>query len=44
MTVPVDGSRPSFTYQQNTYHFCCPGCRARFEADPAAYVPAGAGR
>ena len=44
MTVPADGSRPSFTYQQNTYHFCCPGCRARFEADPAAYVPAGAGR
>ena len=38
MTVPADGSRPSFTYQQNTYHFCCPGCRARFEADPAAYV------
>ena len=44
MTVPADGSRPSFTYQQNTYHFCCPGCRARFEADPAAYVSAGAGR
>ena len=38
MTVPADGSWPSFTYQQNTYHFCCPGCRARFEADPAAYV------
>ena len=38
MTVPADGSRPSSTYQQKTYHFCCPGCRARFEADPAAYV------
>ncbi len=44
MTVPADGSRPSFTFQQDTYHFCCPGCRARFEADPAAYVQAGAGR
>ena len=41
MTVPTDGSRPSFTHQDNTYHFCCPGCRARFEADPAAYLAAG---
>ncbi len=40
MTVPVDGSRPSFTHKENTYHFCCPGCRARFEADPAAYLAA----
>ncbi|MDE2982950.1 MAG: XdhC family protein [Gemmatimonadota bacterium] len=40
MTVAADGSRPSFTYQDNTYHFCCPGCRARFEADPAAYLAA----
>ena len=38
MTVPADGSRPSSTYQGKTLHFCCPGCRARFEADPAAYV------
>ena len=38
MSVPVDGSRPSSTYQQQTVHFCCEGCRARFDADPAAYV------
>jgi len=38
MTVPADGSQPSSTYQGKTVHFCCPGCRARFEADPAAYV------
>lgn len=38
MTVPADGSRPSSTYKGQTVHFCCPGCRARFEADPAAYV------
>ncbi|MDE2875785.1 MAG: XdhC family protein [Gemmatimonadota bacterium] len=38
MTVPADGSRPSSTYKGRTVHFCCPGCRARFEADPAAYV------
>lgn len=43
MTVAADGSRPSFTYQDNTYHFCCPGCRARFESDPAAYLAAAAG-
>lgn len=41
MTVPADGTRPSFTHQQVTYHFCCPGCRARFEADPAEYLAAG---
>ena len=40
MTVAADGSRPSFTYLDHTYHFCCPGCRARFEADPAAYLAA----
>ena len=38
MTVPTDGSRPSFTYQGKTVHFCCEGCRGRFEANPAAYV------
>ena len=38
MTVPADGSRPSSTHQGKTVHFCCPRCRARFEADPAAYV------
>ena len=38
MTVPADGSRPSSSYKDKTVHFCCPGCRARFEADPAAYV------
>ena len=40
MSVPADGSRPSFTHKRVTYHFCCPGCRARFEADPAAYLAA----
>ena len=37
MTVAVEGS-PSFTYKGETLHFCCPGCRARFEADPGAYA------
>lgn len=38
MTVPADGSRPSSTYRGETVYFCCPGCRARFDANPAAYV------
>ena len=38
MTVPTDGSRPSSTYKGETVYFCCPGCRARFDANPAAYV------
>ena len=38
MTVPADGSRPSSTYKGETVYFCCPGCRARFDANPAAYV------
>ena len=38
MTVPVDGSRPSFTHEGRTVHFCCHGCRARFEANPEAYA------
>lgn len=38
MTVSTDGSRPSSTYEGRTVYFCCPGCRARFDADPAAYA------
>ena len=38
MTVPTDGSRPSSTWKGETVHFCCPGCRARFDENPAAYV------
>ena len=38
MTVPADGSRPSSTWEGQTVHFCCPGCKARFDENPAAYV------
>ncbi len=38
MTVAADGSRPSSTHEGRTVYFCCPGCRARFDANPAAYV------
>jgi Cu+-exporting ATPase len=26
------------THQGQTYYFCCPGCKARFDQDPAKYV------
>ena len=26
------------TYQGTTYHFCCNGCRAKFEADPESFL------
>lgn len=38
MTVPADGSRPSFTHEGRTVHFCCHGCRTRFEASPESYA------
>lgn len=34
MTVPVAGNDVTFEYDDATYYFCCPGCRAGFEADP----------
>jgi xanthine dehydrogenase accessory factor len=34
MTVPVDGNDVTYEYDDTTYYFCCPGCRAGFEADP----------
>ena len=42
MTVAVAGAKERFVLDGVTYIFCCGGCRARFEADPAAYVPAAA--
>ena len=37
MTVDPDAGMPTAEYQGHTYHFCCDGCRAKFEADPEAY-------
>jgi P-type Cu+ transporter len=31
-------------YHGKDYHFCCNGCRTKFEADPEKYVAAAAGR
>ncbi len=38
MTVTPGPSAHPFAYEGTTYHFCCAGCRAAFEKDPAAYL------
>jgi len=38
MEVAVDAAKEIATYEGHEYYFCGPGCRSRFEADPASYV------
>jgi Cu+-exporting ATPase len=38
MTVDTVAGRPSAVYEGETFHFCSDGCKAKFEADPAAHV------
>jgi YHS domain-containing protein len=40
MTVPVHAGAISLEVDGVVYHFCCDGCRARFESDPAAFASA----
>ncbi|GAA6147786.1 heavy metal translocating P-type ATPase [Pseudooceanicola nitratireducens] len=37
MTVDPDAGKPSLTHDGHVYHFCCDGCRTKFQADPEAY-------
>lgn len=37
MTVDPEGA-PSRTHDGTTYSFCCEGCAAKFEQDPAVYL------
>jgi xanthine dehydrogenase accessory factor len=41
MTVSL-ASAETVAHDGTTYAFCCVGCRARFEADPARYAVIGA--
>jgi Cu+-exporting ATPase len=41
MTVSL-ASAETHVHDGTTYAFCCVGCRARFEADPARYAVIGA--
>ncbi len=38
MTVDPARAPASATFEGRTYYFCCPSCRARFEADPQRYL------
>lgn len=44
-TCPVSGeefvvseSSPTVEHEGRTYHFCCPGCAQRFQANPAQFL------
>jgi xanthine dehydrogenase accessory factor len=38
MTVAIEGAGEPVVYEGVSYWFCNPGCRSRFEADPARYI------
>src|SRR5207253_1850945 len=38
MTIAVEGARETAVHEGIAYYFCNPGCRQRFEADPARYL------
>ena len=42
MTVTTDAAHRPFEHAGTTYYFCCAGCRAAFEKDPAAHLTLGA--
>lgn len=41
MTVTAGAQSNPFELDGDTYYFCCPGCRAAFEKDPASYLAGG---
>ena len=42
MTVDMATARFTSTFEGQTYYFCCPACKKKFEAEPAAYLAVGA--
>ena len=40
MTVDPNADKPSLDYQGRTFHFCCDGCRKKFEAAPESHISA----
>ena len=40
MTVDPKAGKPSLDYHGRTFHFCCDGCRKKFEATPENYLTA----
>jgi Cu+-exporting ATPase len=43
MTVNPANSKHQASHDGNTFHFCCAGCKAKFETAPATFAEAGAG-
>ncbi len=37
MSVDPNSAKGKAEYKGKTYHFCCPGCEAKFKADPEKY-------
>lgn len=40
MTVDTTAGKPSAVHEGRSFHFCCNGCKTKFEADPAKYLAA----
>ncbi len=40
----VSATSPSVVHEGKTYYMCCPGCSARFSANPQQYITAMASR
>lgn len=40
MEVDPNAGKPEFSLGGHTYHFCCDGCRTKFNNDPDAYITA----
>ena len=38
MRVDPAKARASYLHEGQTYYFCCPSCKQRFEADPGRYL------
>ena len=38
MQVPIAGATHRAQHDGRDYYFCCDGCQANFEADPARYI------
>jgi Cu+-exporting ATPase len=41
MRVNPERAAAQYDFQGQTYFFCCPGCRAKFEQEPARYLAPG---
>lgn len=38
MTIDEKKAAGKSEYKGKTYYFCAPGCKAKFDANPSAYV------